>query len=336
MTKTFMDRALSAMHFAPCLLGALILAVSFPAAAQPQPASKMPMIGYLALGSRSAGTEAFLQGLKDLGYIEGKNVAIEYRWADGDYNRLPALAAEIVRLKADVIVVSGSAVARAAQQLTKEIPIIIPDSADPVSAGLAESLARPGGNITGLTIMSTRLGAKRLELLKEVLPKVSQVAVVIRSANPDSDPAIKELKTSAPSLGLQVQVVAVREANKIDNIFPTITRSRFQAFVLIPTPLFTYHRRAIVARASENRLPGIYPHRGYVEAGGLMSYAANPADLFRRAASYADKILKGANPADLPIEQPTKFEFVINLKTARQIGVNVPPHVLMWADQVIN
>lgn len=329
-----MNHALSVMHSASCLLVAVPLTLGLPAEAQ-QPGSKISMIGYLTLGSRSAGTEAFLQGLKDLGYIEGKNVAIEYRWAEGNESRLPALAAEIVSFNPDVIIVGGSAAARAARQLTKVIPIVIPDSSDPVTAGLAESLARPGRNITGLTIMSARLGAKRLELLKEVLPKIFQVAVIIRSANPDRDPSVKELKTSAASLGLQVQVVAVQEASEIESLFPKITRSRSQAFVLIPTPLFTYHRQAIAAWASENRLAGIYPHRGYVEAGGLMSYAANPADLFRRAAFHVDKILKGANPADLPIEQPTKFEFVINLKTARQIGVAIPPHVLMWADQVI-
>jgi putative ABC transport system substrate-binding protein len=334
MRKQFMDHALSALRSAPCFLGALSLALGIPAEAQ-QVALNVPRIGYLAHDSRSAGAAAFLQGLRDLGYVEGQNIAIERRFADGKEERFTDLAAELIQLKVDVIVVGGTAAAYAAQRLTKTIPIVIPDSANPLRAGLAESFARPGRNITGLTIMSARLGAKRLELLKEVLPKIFQVAVIIRSANPDRDPSVKELKTSAPSLGMQVQVVAVQEANEIENIFATITRSRFQAFVLIPTPLFTYHRQAIVARASENRLASIYPHRGYVEAGGLMSYAANPSDLFRRAASYVDKILKGANPADLPIEQPTKFEFVINLKTARQIGVNVPPHVLMWADQVI-
>jgi putative ABC transport system substrate-binding protein len=310
------------------------LALSLPVEAQ-QRASNVPRIGYLAHDSRSAGGAAFLQGLRDLGYVEGQNIAIERRFADGKEERFTDLAAELIQLKVDIIVVGGTAAAYAARRLTKTIPIVIPDSADPVRAGLVDSLARPGGNITGLTIMSARLGAKRLELLKEVLPKIFQVAVVIRSANPDRDPGVKELKTSAPPLGLQVQVVAVQEANDFESIFPTIIRKRLQAFILIPTPLFTYHRQAIVARASENRLPGIYPHRGYVEAGGLLSYAANPADLYGRAASYVDKILKGANPADLPIEQPTKFELVVNVKTARQIGVTVPPQVLMWADQVI-
>src|SRR5262245_5411441 len=315
-----------------CTLGVLLLTVSFPAAAQQ--GSKIPRIGYLSL-ARSAGTEAFLQGLKNLGYVDGQNIVIKFRFAEGQEDRFSDLAAELLHAKVDVIVVGGTAAAQAARRLTKTIPIVIPDSADPVRAGLAESLARPGGNITGMTIMSTRRGAKSLELLKEVLPKVFQVAVIIKSANPDRDPAVKELKTSAPPLGLQVQVVTVQEVNEIESVFAIMVRNRIQAFVLIPTPTFTYHRQAIVARASENRLAGIYPHRGYVKAGGLMSYGTNPADLYRRAASYVDKILKGANPADLPIEQPTKFESVINLKTAKQMSVTIPPHVLMWADQVI-
>ena len=317
-------------------LSALLLALSFAAEAQ-QLGSKIPKIGYLALGSRSAGTDAFLQGLKDLGYIEGKNVVIEYRWAEGSESRLATLAAEIIRLNPDIILVGGSAAARAAQQLTKEIPIVIPDSADPVAAGLVATLSQPGGNVTGLTIMSSRLGGKRIELLKEVFPKLSQAAVVtnLTAMNVGTDGPIKEIKVAAQRLGVQVKVITVREPNEIESVFELMTKKPIQAFILIPTPLYTYHRKKIVDVATRKRLPGVYPHRGYVETGGLISYAANPADLFRRAASYADKILKGANPADLPIEQPTKFELVINLKTARQIGVTIPPHVLMWADQVI-
>ena len=325
------------MHSAPCFLGAMLLALGLPAEAQ-QPGSKISMIGYLALGSRSAGTQAFLQGLKDLGYIEGKNVAIEYRWAEGNESRLPALAAEIVRLNPDLILVGGSAAARAAQQLTKEIPIVIPDSADPVGAGLVASLSRPGGNITGLTIMAPRLGGKRLELLKETLPSISRVAVLRRTVKTDARDSFevrKEIEITARSLGLQVQDIAVGEANEFENAFSAMVSKRVDAFILAPNPMFTYARKRIVDLASRSRLPAIYPHRGFVEAGGLMSYATNPADLFRRAASYVDKILKGANPADLPIEQPTKFELVINVKTAKQIGVTIPPGVLMWADQVI-
>jgi putative ABC transport system substrate-binding protein len=301
-----------------------------------QPASKIPKIGYLAL-SRSAGTEAFLQGLKDLGYVEGQNVTVKYRFAEGNEERFADLAAELVQLKVDVIVVGGTAAARAARRLTKTIPIVVPDSADPVGARLVKSLARPGGNVTGLTIMSPRLGGKRLELLKEAFPRVSQVAVVtnITSANRDREPPVKDIIIAAQSLGMQVQVIVLQEVNEIEDIFSLMDRRPVQAFILIPTPMYTYHRKLIVDLASKNRLPGIYPHRGFVEAGGLMSYAANMADLFRRAASYVDKILKGANPAELPVEQPTKFELVINLKTAKQMELKIPPQVLMWADEVI-
>jgi len=321
----------------PLVLSITLLALTEGVSNARQAASKILGIGYLALGSRSSGTEAFVQGLKDLGYVEGQNIAFEYRFAEGKEERLTDLAAELIQLKVDVIVVGGTTAARATHRLTKTIPIVIPDSADPVGAGLVKSLARPGGNITGLTIMSPRLGGKRLELLKEAFPMVSQVAVVtnITLANPDTEAHVKEIKVAAQPFGVQVQVLVLREANEIEGIFSLMTKKRVQAFILIPTPLFTYHRKVIVDLASKSRLPAIYPHRGYVEAGGLMSYAANPADLFRRAASYVDKILKGANPADLPVEQPTKFELVINLKTAKQIGVTIPPDVLIWADEVI-
>jgi putative ABC transport system substrate-binding protein len=222
-------------------------------------------------------------------------------------------------------------------RLTTTIPIVVPDSADPVGVGLVKSLARPGGNITGLTIMSPQLASKRFELLKETFPRISQVAVVVRSADPDKLADIKEMKIGAQQLDVRIHVVAVQEVNEteIQNIFALITKKPVQAFVLIPTPMFTYYRKMIVDLAAKSRLPAIYPHRGYVEAGGLMSYAANNADLFRRAASFVDKILKGTKPADLPVEQPTKFELVINLKAAKQIGLTIPPEVLMWADQII-
>jgi len=313
----------------------ILILLSIHIADAQQPTSKIFRIGYLTLGSPSSGADAFLQGLRDLGYVEGQNIVVERRFAEGKEDRLTDLAAELVQLKVDVIVVGGTTAARAAQRLTKTIPIVVPDSADPVGVGLVKSLARPGGNITGLTIMSPRLGGKRLELLKEAFPRVSQVAVIIRSANPDTEAAVKEMKVLAQPLGVQVQVLAVREANEIEGIFSLISRKRVQAFILIPTPMFTYHRKVIVELASKSRLPAIYPHRGYVETGGLMSYAANPADLFHRAASYVDKILKGAKPADLPIERPTKFELVINLKTAKELDLKIPSEALMWADQLI-
>ena len=345
-----MDRALSAMHFALCFLRALLPSQGFCAAlflalcsmllapcsfahAQ-QTSSKIPRIGYLALGSRAAGTEAFVQGLKELGYVEGQNVTLEYRFAEGKQDRLTDLAAEIVGLKVDVILAAAVA-ARVAQGFTKTIPIVVPDSADPVGIGLVKSLARPGGNLTGLTIMSRQLGGKRLELLKEAFPKISQLAVVIRSANPDREAAVKEMQVAAQPLDVKVEVLAVQDENEIEGIFPLMIGKRVQAFVLIPNPAFTYHRELIVKLAAKTRLPAIYPHRGFVETGGLMSYAANNADLFRRAASYVDKILKGANPAELPVEQPTKFELWINLKTAKEMELKIPPQILMWADEVI-
>jgi putative tryptophan/tyrosine transport system substrate-binding protein len=324
------------------IIAVAILASPYPADAQ-QPASKIPRIGFLALGSRTTGTDPFLQGLKDLGYVEGQNMAVEHRFAEGKEERLTDLATELVQLKVDVIVVGGTAAARAVRRLTKTIPIVVPDSADPVAAGLVATLSRPAGNITGLTIMAFQLGGKRLELLKETLPSISRVVILVRGiakrgARDSSTPFLeirKEIEVTARSLGVQVQDIAVGEVNEIENAFSAMTKRRADAFILIPHPMFTYERKRVVDLASKSRLPAIYPHRGFVEAGGLMSYAANPADLFRRAASFVDKILKGANPADLPIEQPTKFELVINLKTAKQIGVTIPPDVLMWADEVI-
>ena len=313
-------------------LSAMLFALNLPAQAQ-HPA-KIHRIGYLALGSRSAGTEAFVQGLRELGYVEGQNITIDYRFAEGKEDRLIDFAAEIVSLKVDVIVAAAVA-ARVTQGFTNTIPIVVPDSGDPVGIGLVKSLARPGGNITGLTIMSQQLGGKRLELLKEAFPKIFRMAVVIRSANPDREAAVKEIKLAAQPLDVKVEVVALRDGNEIEDLFASMTGKRVQAFVLCPTPAFTYRRELIVNLAAKSRLPAIYPHRGFAEAGGLMSYAANPSDLFRRAAHFVDKIIKGAKPADLPVEQPTKFELVINLKTVTQLGLTIPPKVLMWADRVI-
>jgi putative ABC transport system substrate-binding protein len=313
----------------------MLLAVSFPAEAQ-QPAAKIPRIGYLALG-RSAGTEAFLQGLKELGYVEGQNFTVEYRFTEGKEERFTGVAAELVQLKVAVIVVGGTAAARAARRVTKTIPIVIPDSADPVAAELVASLSRPGGNVTGLTIMSPKLSGKRLELLKETFPTISSVVILVRKGGANYTPflgTIREIEVAARSLDVQVESLGVSDA-EIENVFSSMAKRRAHAFILNPNPMFTFQRERIVNAASKSRVPGMYPNRNFVEAGGLMSYAANTADLFRRAASYVDKILKGANPADLPVEQPAKFELVISLKAAKQIGVTIPPEVLMWADQVI-
>jgi putative ABC transport system substrate-binding protein len=324
---------LSVMHFALCFLGVILLA--FPAEAQ-QPTSKIPRIGYLAL-SRSAGTEAFLQGLKDLGYVEGQNITVEYRFAEGKEERFADLAAELLQLKVEVVVVGGSAAARAVRRLTKTTPIVIPDSADPVAAELVASLSRPGGNITGLTTMSPKLSGKRLELLKETFPTISTIVILVRKGGPKYTPFLatgREVGVTARSLDVQVETIGVSDV-EMENTFSSMAKRRVGAFILNPNPMFTFQRERIVHAASKSRIPGMYPHRGFVEAGGLMSYAANNADLFRRAAAYVDKILKGANPADLPVEQPTKFELVINLKTAKEMELKIPPQVLMWADEVI-
>jgi putative ABC transport system substrate-binding protein len=316
-------------------LGAMLLTGSFTAAAH-EP-KKIPRIGYLALGVPSPGSDALRKGLKELGYVEGETIIIERRSAEGKEDRLADLAAELVQLKVDVIVVGGTAAARVARRLTKTIPIVIPDSADPVAAELVASLSRPGGNITGLTIMSPKLSGKRLELLKETCPTISSVLIIVRRGGASYTPFLKtlrEIEVTARSLDVKVESIGVRDA-EIEDTFLSLAKRRAGAFILNPNPMFTFQRERIVNAASKSRVPGMYPNRTFVEAGGLMSYAANNADLFRRAASYVDNILKGANPADLPVERPTKFELVINLKTARQIGVTIPPEVLMWANEVI-
>jgi putative ABC transport system substrate-binding protein len=316
---------------------AIILTTDGAVAQAQQPASKIPRIGYLALGFPSPGSYALRQGLKELGYVEGETIIVERRSAEGKEERLADLAAELVQLKVDVIVVGGTAAARAARRLTKTIPIVIPDSADPVAGELVASLSRPGGNITGLTMMSPKLSGKRLELLKETFPTISSVAILLRKGGANYTPFLgtgREIEVTARSLDVKVESIGVRD-DEIESIFSSLAKRRAGAFILNPNPMFSFHRERIVNAASKSRVPGMYPNRTFVEAGGLMSYAANNADLFRRAASFVDKILKGANPADLPIEQPTKFELMINLKTAKQIGVTVPPDVLMWADEII-
>jgi putative ABC transport system substrate-binding protein len=336
MNKKFMDRALSPMHFALCLVGAMLLAPCSSAQAQ-QPASKIPRIGYLATGFPSAGSDALQQGLKELGYVEGESIIVERRSAEGKEERLANLAAELVQLKLDVIVVGGTAAARAVRRLTKTIPIIIPDSADPVAGELVASLARPGGNITGLTTMSSKLSGKRLELLKETFPTISSVVILVRRGGAKYTSFLgthRELEVIARSSDVKVENIGMRD-DEIETTFSSMAKRRAGAFILNPNPMFTFQRERIVSAASKSRVPGMYPHRGFVEVGGLMSYAANNADLFRRAASYVDKILKGANPAELPVEQPTKFELVINLKSAKGLELKIPPHVLMWADEVI-
>jgi len=316
------------------IFGVLGLGIAIAAAQQ---AGKVYRIGYLAARSAlESRDEAFRQGLRDLGYVEGKNVIIEYRFT-GEREQIPKLAAELVRLKVDIIVAPGTPVAQAAKAATGTIPIVFAGVADPVGTGLVASLARPGGNITGLTPISAELSAKRLELLKEIVPRASRIAVL---STPDypvpvKTETLKEMEAAARVLGVQLQLLEVQGPNDFDSAFGAMSRAGVGAFTLLPIPMFLAERRRIADFAAKSRLPAIFHWSDYAEAGGLMSYGADPMALFRRAAVFADKILKGSKPADLPVERPTKFELVINLKAAKQIGLTIPPNLLARADRVI-
>jgi putative ABC transport system substrate-binding protein len=314
-----------------------VLALSFPA--QAQQAKKIPGIGFLLAPSRSAveeSVEAFRQGLRDLGYVEGQTIVIEYRYAEEKLDRLPELAAELVRLKVDVIVAAGGPQAIwPAKNATSTIPIVMMGTSDPVGSGLIASLARPGGNITGLSLGGRELFGKRLEVLKEPAPRVSRMVFFLDPTSPTISLSLNEIQTSAQALGLQIKSVEIRDPNDFAAAFRAAVKGRIQALTVAPNPVFTANRRQILEFAAKNRLPGMYPFKEYVEDGGLMSYASRLSDRYRRAATYVDKILKGAKPADLPVEQPTKFELVINLKAAKQIGLTIPPNVLARADKVI-
>ena len=311
------------------------------AVAQAQQPKKVTRIGYLStvsLSSESAQAEAIRLALRELGYVEGQNIAIEYRYAEGKLDRLPELAAGLVRLKVDVIVVAGgSTTIRAVKNATKTIPIVMVGAGlEPVEAGLVESLARPGGNVTGLTLLSRELGGKRLELLKEAVPKLARVAVLYDPATPAGVLEVKEiLPVAARALGLTVRSWEVRGANGFDRVFAALNKERPDGLYLPPGPLMRDNRKRIAGFALKSRLPSMYSSRVAVDAGGLMSYGADLADSYRRVAYYVDRILKGAKPADLPVEQPTKFELVINLKTAKQIGLTIPQSLLFRADKVI-
>jgi putative tryptophan/tyrosine transport system substrate-binding protein len=316
--------------------GAALLAV--PRAAAAQQAGKVPRIGFLFYGSPGPSPEldAFRQGLRELGYIEGQNVAIEYRFVSGRVGQLPELAAELVRLKVDVIVTPGTPASVAAKQATSTIPIVFAGVADAVGAGLVANLARPGGNLTGLTGISAELGGKRLELLKEVAPKASRVAVLYNPADRSNVLVLKELQESAPALRLTLEPLGVRGPGEFEGAFVAMRRKRAHALFGAAGVLTTEHRKTIVDLAAKNRIPAMWGERQFVEAGGLMSYAVNFYDQVRRAAAYVDKILKGAKPGDLPIEQPTKFELVINMKTAKALGLTIPPSLLGRADEIIH
>ena len=320
-----------------CLVfGTLLLALSFPAEAQQ--AGKIPRIGYVS-GTGDASNpgpniEAFRQGLRDLGYIEGKNILIENRYIEGKRDQLPRITAELVQLKVDVLVVTNPASTYAAKQATKSIPIVMVTTNDPVATGIVDSLARPGGNITGLTRLTRELGGKRLELLKEAVPGISRLAVLwtkgsTRTSVKDNEPAARALK-------IQLQSLEVKNPDPdLEGAFQAAVKGGADALIMILNTLLDPYTKRIADLAIKNRLPSMYERSDYVEAGGLMSYAARDDDLWRRAATYVDKILKGTKPADLPVEQPTKFEFVINLKTAKQIGLTIPQKVLIRADKVI-
>ena len=303
-----------------------------------QQSTKVPRLAFLGTTSPSdisARVEAFRQGLREIGYVEGQNITIEYRWAEGKLDRLPSLAAELVGHKVDIIVTHGETAIRALKQATKTIPIVVGVTGDLVVTGHAASLARPGGNITGLVDTSPELSGKRLELLKEILPKASRIAVLWNGANPVKVLDFKETEMVAQALGLELQSLEVRASEDFENRLKAATRQRASALVVLWDALTTANTKSIVDFAATSRLPVMYGSNEVADVGGLMSYAANVPDLFRRAATYVDKILKGAKPADLPVEQPAKFELVINLKTAKQIGVTIPPNVLARADKVI-
>ena len=326
--------------FLGTLAGGLLAA---PLTVEAQQPGKLPRIGYLVTGSLDSPEtrvthDAFRQGLRDHGYMEGQNILIEYRAADGKIERFQDLATELVRLKVDLIVAATTVAARAAQQATTTIPIVVPIMGDPVGDGLVASLARPGGNITGLTFLGPELVPKRLELLKEALPKVSRVAGLWHPgafSERTTRDMLKQAETAARTLGVQLQLVGVRGPDEVDRAFPTMIKERADALIVFPSPMLFNERRRIVGLAAKHRLPTMSMAREWVELGGLMAYGSSITDLYRRAVTYVDKILKGAKPADLPVEQPTKFELVINLKTAKALGLTIPPSLLQRADEVI-
>jgi putative tryptophan/tyrosine transport system substrate-binding protein len=321
----------------PSILVAVVL-FAVAVIAEAQQAMKIPQIGYLEGGPLSAHTsrmEAFRQGLRELGYEEGKNIVIEWRFGDGKVDRLSALATELVGLKVAVIVTGGTGPTRAAKEATSTISIVMAQDNDPVASGVVASLARPGGNITGLSNFAPELSGKRLEILREVIPKLSRVAVLGSSTGPSYALVMRELKLAAKVLGVKLQYLDILEPKDVETAFRAAAEERADGVTTFASAMVVSQRAQIVELAAKNRLPGIYHNSQFSEAGGLMFYGVNVLDLDRRAATYVDKILKGAKPADLPVEQPKKFEFIINLKAAKQIGLTIPPNVLARADKVM-
>jgi len=316
--------------------GAVLLAL--PPAARAQQAGKVYRVGFL--GNATPALEAnlvgpFREGLRDLGYVEGRNILIEYRWAEGKYERFPALIAELIALKVDVIVTAGTPAALAVKKTAPSIPLVMAAVGDPVGTGLVADLGRPGGNATGLSAIAPELEGKRLELVREVVPKLSHIAVLWNPDNPLHAGSLKETRAAAQVLGIKVQLLGIRTSEEFQAAFAAIVKERPGALLVLADRLFLYHRARIVDFEAKHRLPGVYAYRELVEAGGLMSFGPSYAGLHRRAAYYVDKILKGAKPADLPVEQPTKFELLINLKTAKALGLKIPQSLLVRADELI-
>jgi putative ABC transport system substrate-binding protein len=314
-------------------------AVTWPVAARAQQPGKIFRIGYLGVSSPSLEphyVEAFRQKLHDLGHVEGRNIAIDYKWAEGQDDRLPNLASELVSLNPDVIVTTGTPGAIAAMRATKTIPIVMATIGDPVGSGLVASLARPGGNATGFTVLGPELEGKRLELLKQAVPELSRLAILWNPSNPGSVSYFETVKNAGRALQISLDpVMEVRRSDELDNAFTAIADARPHALAVIPDRFLLSHRREIVEFAVVKRLPSMYPYREYVDAGGLMSYAPSNIEMFRNAASYVDRIIKGAKPSDLPIQEPTKFELVINLKTAKALGLDIPLQLQQLANEVI-
>jgi putative tryptophan/tyrosine transport system substrate-binding protein len=347
MNKTFGSRRRDSLSNNPkskinnpkfaLLVGAVLFALCVPASAQQ--AKKVPRIGFLSAVSSASiprnRIEAFQQGLRELGYVEGKNIIIEYRYADGKQDRLKEIVAELLRLKVEVIVTGGPTATRPAKEATSTIPIVMGFDNDPVASGFVDSLARPGKNITGLSTLHPEISGKQLELLKEIIPKLSRVGVLGNWTQPGNQQALSELKAAAQALGLHLQHLEIKASKDIDPVFREATKGRAEAILVLANPVIIYQQAHFIGLARKNRLPAVYSQPEFVDAGGLFSYTASFTDLFRRAAIYVDKILKGAKPADLPVEQPVKFEFIINLKAAKQIGLTIPPNVLARADRVI-
>ena len=318
------------------ILAVLLLNAS--AVAHAQPPAKSPRIGYLNASSATSAAsrvEAFRQGIRELGYVEGKNVVVEYRFADGNLDRLGQLLAELVQLNVDIIVSGGPTVTRPAKAATSTIPIVMGFDDDPVGSGFVASLARPAGNITGLSTLAPEISGKQLEILKEIIAKLSRVAVLGSSTRSGTSLSLKEMELAGAAFKVQIQYLDIQESKDIETAFGAAMKGHADAILVLGSPVLNLRRTQIINLAVKNRMPGVYAQPEFIDAGGLMYYGPSFAEIFRRAATYVDKILKGAKPADLPVEQPKKFEFIINLKAARQIGLTIPPNVLARADKVI-